>query len=357
MNTRVDLPAPAGARQETQYSSTRMEDPRRPKTNRSEFSSSAHAAHNISVPVGNANVGCQGTFVTNNFFVSPATKVRPEAAGGSGPTTQEEDTDWVAQLTNMLLLCSGCAIAQQLAKKFQEFTHRPAKERQALVLAELQNPDCQHTVLGAVFADLEARFTLCPDKSRAEVWSASVAKVVTEALCLDLTSFKRMNELCTLFVNNPDREVPAQEVLAITAGPSTSPSDLSSCDVPSVMTNASELAAHANLMLRNIGRPAATHSPGVAFGTAAATQLLKELARSGRRAVVHEFELPNNPIECYAITDIRKRGNGVSAERVLHPASRGGRRVDLPRPGWFIVAVAAVPAVSDDSGAAANATQ
>ena len=183
---------------------------------------------------------------------------------------------------------------------------------------------------------------------------------MTEALCLDLTSFKRMNELCTLFVNNPDREVPAQEVLAITAGPSTSPSDLSSCDVPSVMTNASELAAHANLMLRNIGRPAATHSPGVAFGTAAATQLLKELARPGSGAVVHEFKLPHGQIECYAVTDIRKRGNGVTAERVMRAAGRGGdvtRRVDLPRPGWFIVAVAAVPAVSDDSGAAANATQ
>ena len=299
--------------------------------------------------------------MTNNFFVSPATKARPEAAGGSGPATQEEDTDWVAQLTDMLLLCSGCAIARELAEKFKTFTHRPATERRVRVLAELQNPECQRVVLGAAFAGLEAHLTLCPDKqSRSAVWSASVAKVVTEALGPELTSFKRMNELCTLFVNNPDREVPAKEVLAITAGPSTSPSDSSSCDVPSVMTNASELAAHANLMLRHIGRPAATHSPGVAFGTAAATQLLKEFARTGSNAVVHEFELPHGQIECYAITDIRKRGNGVSAERVLRAAGRGGdvaRRVDFPRPGWFIVAVAAVPVVPDDGDAAATATQ
>ena len=76
-----------------------------------------------------------------------------------------------------------------------------------------------------------------------------------------------------------------------------------------------------NPTLHNALSPTAMHSAPEARGPChGAAEEAKELARPGCYAVVHEFELPNKPIECYSVTDIRKRGNGVNAERVLRPA-------------------------------------
>jgi hypothetical protein len=247
----------------------------------------------------------------------------------------------------MLLLCTGCAIAQALANKFKCFTNAPAQNRRALVLAELQNPECQRTVLGAAVADLEARFTLSPELPREVSWSRSVAKAVTEALGPDLPVFKRMHELCRLFVSNVASPAPAAEALAITAGP-TEPR----CDLPSALAQPGDLVAHAGFLLQQIShqRPTALIGPLSAYGSVPAVQLLKELARSGSSAVIHELDLENNDkLVVYTVADIRKKGQGVSAAKVLHD-SRGiatgvtDARVEFPRKGWFLVAVSPLAA-------------
>ncbi|MCP3884140.1 MAG: hypothetical protein GY700_01440, partial [Propionibacteriaceae bacterium] len=349
-------PAAADKRQET---SSHLEPPqheglRRPKTSRSESSTTAHVSHQIHTSVGNANVGCQGTFVTNNFFLTPTSNVRPDTSTPSGASaTCEEEANWVAQLTDMLLLCTGCAIAQALAAKFRSFTDQPAQDRRRLVLVELQKPECQRAVLGAAAADLEARFTLRPSEPRDAVWSGSVAKAVTEALGSDLDAFRRMNDLCRLFVSNANRDIPASEVLAITAGPNQQPR----CDLPLTVGRPHDLAAHAGFMLDQIGPgPALRSCPVSAFGSVPALQLLMELTRRQGRAVVHEFnlEFPESLV-VYTVTNLRKSKSGegvVSGEKVLHdvrgvPVSVSPTRVTFPRKGWFLVAVAVTFVVSD----------
>jgi hypothetical protein len=349
----IDLAA-ANTRQETP---SHLEPPqneglRRPKTSRSEASTTAHVSHQIHTSVGNANVGCQGTFVTNNFFLTPTSNVRPDTSTPSGASaTCEEEANWVAQLTNMLLLCTGCAIAQALAEKLRSFTDQPAQDRRRLVLVELQKPECQRTVLGAAAADLEARFTLRPSEPRDVVWSGSVAKAVTEALGSDLDAFRRMNDLCRLYVSNANRDIPAPEVLAITAGPNQQ----ARCDLPLTVSRPHDLAAHAGFMLDQIGPgPAMRSCPVSAFGSVPALQLLTELTRRKGHAVVHEFSLEcSESLVVYTVTNLRKCGEGVvSGERVLHddrgaPVGVSPKRVTFPRKGWFLVAVAVTFVVSD----------
>ncbi len=154
-----------------------------------------------------------------------------------------------------------------------------------------------------------------------------------------------MNELCQLFVMNAHRAVPAAEVLAITAGPNEP-----RCDLPSAMSQPTDLAAHAGFLLQQVGPPgpAALSCPVSAYGSVPALQLLRELARTGGSAVIHELEVDNNDrVVVYTVTDIRKKGAGVSAAKVLHDsrgqaAGVGTARVMFPREGWFLVAASKV---------------
>jgi hypothetical protein len=252
----------------------------------------------FNVNVGHANVGCQGTFVTNYFVVNPAAtptataagSSSPSASGANAPAGKSDEFAWVAHIAQVLLLCSGCAIARALSERLERVSRAPGPSQREELVQVLSEPANLSLTMGSLIADFEAKLHDAPLDQRPEVWQRSTLKAACDSLQTHVPAMAKMHAISNSFVHAGGSCPSVAEVRSLVG--ITNAGD---CRAGDLTTNTGWSATANALITSSCDAVPATPcpSPRGVLGSIAAFELLKDIGRGAydtRLATVAEME-------------------------------------------------------------------
>lgn len=335
--------APSNVHQTSRRDEVPQQSARLPRTD----ATGARADPHFSVNVGHANVGCQGTFVTNYFVVNPpASTTVPPSSSKSATSCEEvhsaegDDYSWVATLAQVLLLCSGCAIARCFAEQLSKLHSARPESRRAMLVQLLSNPAHLTLTMGALVADLEAKLSC---HTRPVAWAGSLMKPACESLRDHVPALARMHDLSNTFVHANANLPPAKTVLQI-AGIPDGADVTGNHRVGDLSSQAGWVATANALIASSSDTPSpATPSPRGVFGSAATLDHLKEIGRGrfdDRQVTVFEMDPSTS-----ALSQCDVQVVGVNKSHVEVKMSGADTTFNLPRRHTILLAACGGPSV------------
>jgi len=295
----------------------------------------------FNVNVGHANVGCQGTFVTNYFVVNPTATPTAAPAGCNNTSARCENANgetndefaWVAHIAHVLLLCSGCAIARALSERLQRVSRSPVPSQREELGQVLSEPANLSLTMGSLIADFEAKLLDASPDQRPEVWQRSTLKAACDSLRAHVPAMAKLHTISESFVHAGGVRPSVAKVRSLVgiddAGDSRA-GDLTTYTGWSATANA--------LITSSCGYVPATPcpSPRGVLGSIAAFELLKDIGRGAydtRHATVAEMEQRTSSL---CVQDVLVVGVNKNKVEVQLPGSDS--TFHLPQRGKILLA-------------------
>ena len=295
----------------------------------------------VNVNVGHANVGCRGTFVTNYFVVNPAATHTATSAGSSSSSARCEEVNggstdefaWVATIAQVLLLCSGCAIAQALSERLECMSRTPVASQREELVRVLSEPANLSLTMGSLIADFEAKLLDTSLDQRPMVWQRSMLKAACDSLQAHVPAMAKMHAISNSFVHAGGSCPSVADVRSLVGI-----SDAGNCRAGD-LTSAAGWSATANALIASNCVPVPATpcpSPRGVLGSIAAFELLKDIGRGAfetRVATIAEMEQGTSSLYVRNVLVV-----GVSKNKVEIQLPGSDSTFHLPQRGTILLA-------------------